>query len=487
MGLAVSAQPTQDRPKNQGPLTTEEINKQNLFWVKRAQASCNLEEDRLRLNLQANLEGTLECRGRIQGEYPVYLPDTHPYTLKVVEEAHLRTLHGGVGLVMAKVRERNWVPRLRRLTQRVIKQCFGCRRFQACAVARPPPGNLPRDRTEGSRPFQTVGVDFAGPIKCLEKKKESKAYVVLFACSLTRALYLELLHSLETQEFLQSLKRLIARKGRPDKLYSDNGRTFVAAAKWLRKVQYDERINDFLAMNQTRWQFNLSRAPWWGGQFERMVSLVKRALYETIGNGCLRWSELQEVLLDVEVALNNRPLSYVEDDIQLPTLTPNAMLFVGSTFLPDLEAHHLEDRDLRKRAKYLRRCKDTLWKRWTREYLRGLRERHNLAHGGPPHSLATGDVVIIQSDERNRGKWPLGIVEELYEGRDGVVRAAKLRAGRTYLERAVNQLYPLELSCDRNHPDNPPQLDPEAPAFRPARDAAVAARHRLRQIADQGQ
>ena len=92
------------------------------------------------------------------------------------------------------------------------------------------------------------------------------------------------------------------------------------------------------------------------------------------------------MLLDVEVALNNRPLSYFEDDIQLPTLTPNAMLFVGSTFLPDLEAHHLENRDLRKRAKYLRRCKDALWKRWTREYLRGLRERHNLAHGGPPHS-----------------------------------------------------------------------------------------------------
>ena len=95
--------------------------------------------------------------------------------------------------------------------------------------------------------------------------------------------------------------------------------------------------------------------------------------------------------------------------------------------------------------------------------------------------------MIIQSDDRNRGKWPLGIVEELYERRDGVVRAAKLRAGRSYLERAVNQLYPLELSCDRNHSDNPPQLDPEAPAFRPSRDAAVAARHRLRQIADQDQ
>ena len=37
--------------------------------------------------------------------------------------------------------------------------------MQVRAAFRPPPGNLPRDRTEGSRPFQVVGVDFAGPIK----------------------------------------------------------------------------------------------------------------------------------------------------------------------------------------------------------------------------------------------------------------------------------------------------------------------------------
>jgi hypothetical protein len=46
---------------------------------------------------------------------------------------------------------------------------------------------------------------------------------------------------------------------------------------------------------------------------------------------------MQEVLLDVEVALNNRPLSYMEDDIQMPTLTPNSMLFVNSNNIPELE------------------------------------------------------------------------------------------------------------------------------------------------------
>lgn len=73
--------------------------------------------------------------------------------------------------------------------------------------------------------------------------------------------------SLETQEFILSLKRFIARKGRPDKIYSDNGSTYVSAVWWSRKALSDEKFNQFLAQNKIVWQFNISRAPWWGAQF----------------------------------------------------------------------------------------------------------------------------------------------------------------------------------------------------------------------------
>ena len=84
-----------------------------------------------------------------------------------------------------------------------------------------------------------------------------------------------------------------------------------------------------------RWQFNLSRALWWGGQFERMVGLVKQAFYRTVGGANLKWDELQDVLLDCEIALNNRPLSYVEDDVQLSILTPSVMMFGQPNLLPE--------------------------------------------------------------------------------------------------------------------------------------------------------
>jgi hypothetical protein len=160
--------------------------------------------------------------------------------------------------------------------------------------AQPPPGNLPRDRTEGSWPFQVVGIDYAGPILYrTTKNHEKKSYILLCACSLTRSIYLELVPNLTTEECIRSLKRLIARRGRSDKIYSDNGKTFVAAAKWLRKAMKDEQFHDWLGKMKIVWQFNLSRAPWWGGQFERMVGLVKQALYKTTGKSKLTWNQLE--------------------------------------------------------------------------------------------------------------------------------------------------------------------------------------------------
>ena len=110
------------------------------------------------------------------------------------------------------------------------------------------------------------------------------------------------------------------------------------------------------------------------GGFERFVGVVKRELYESIGGAHLTWNELEEFLLDVEVSLNNRALSYVEDDVQLPVLTPCAMMY-GQ---PRRESTEEGDANLRMRVKYLRRCKEVLWNRLSGEYLKSPWERHNI-------------------------------------------------------------------------------------------------------------
>ena len=119
----------------------------------------------------------------------------------------------------------------------MIKSCWGCKRFQALALAAPPPGLLPKERTEGSAAFEVVGLDFARPIRYRKSPRvKGKAYLTLYACSLSRALHLEVLPKLEPVASLGSLKRLVARCGRPAKIFSDNGRTFVGAAVRLWKL-----------------------------------------------------------------------------------------------------------------------------------------------------------------------------------------------------------------------------------------------------------
>ena len=108
----------------------------------------------------------------------------------------------------------------------------------------------------------------------------------------------------------------------------------------------------------------------------------------------------------------------------------------------------IKDKDLRRRAKYLQRCRDNLWRRWKTEYLKTLRERHNLKFKDREPHIAVGEVVLIRGDEKNRGQWSIGVVEILIKGKDDVILGVRLKTNKSHVERAVLLLYPLELFCD---------------------------------------
>ena len=110
----------------------------------------------------------------------------------------------------------------------------------------------------------------------VKRDEGKKVYLLLFTCSLSRAIHLEVLPNQTTQEFIHALKRLIARRGEPKVIYSDYAKTFVAASKWIEKINKDKLMQKYLIKEEKQRKFNLSRAPWWGGQFERMVGLVKQ-------------------------------------------------------------------------------------------------------------------------------------------------------------------------------------------------------------------
>ena len=134
--------------------------------------------------------------------------------------------------------------------------------------------------------------------------------------------------------------------------------------------------------------------------------------------------------------------------------------------------------------KYLQKCRDQMWNRWTNEYVKALRERHIHKKTGNV-TVKEGDVVIIKGDEKNQGFWKLGIETSLIKGKDGIIRGVKLRAGKGIMERPLQHFYPLELRTETK------QLNPKAEEFRPqtmvgkpTREAKDTAKALIKYLAD---
>ena len=109
------------------PLSAQEL---NLVKLLRERRECRTEPEKTSvINLQPNSDDVQEFRGRIQGHYPVYLLNNQQYPKKLVEHAHLSTVHGRVGLTMANLRERRCLLRLRKLAKGITRTCHGCQRF----------------------------------------------------------------------------------------------------------------------------------------------------------------------------------------------------------------------------------------------------------------------------------------------------------------------------------------------------------------------
>ena len=131
---------------------------------------------------------------------------------------------------------------------------------------------------------------------------------------------------------------------------------------------------------------------------------------------------IRKVLMEVGITLNNRPLSYMDDDIQMPILTPNTVIHWAAISELEEDVSSIEEKDLRKEAGHIQKCKNLAWQRWTTEYLKALREYHNLRSKAKKSQLSKGDVTLIEGNQNNRGRWCVRITMKLNRVRAGVIR-----------------------------------------------------------------
>ena len=457
--------PRADRPY--GPLSVTELRAAEMTWLRRAQSD-NFSPELDALGRQRPLprrsrllalspyldgDGLLRVGGRLErapisyeNRHQILLSPSHEVTRLVVTDKHRRLSHSGPDHVLCSLRQRYWILRGRSAVKRWTAACFYCKRRRV--TPRPPlMADLPAGRVDmAGPPFSSVGVDYFGPMLVKKMRKSEKRYGCLVTCLATRAVHTEIAHSLDTDSLIMALRRMIARRGRPRQIYSDNGTNLRAGERELRRCLRElnqAQLADALVQEEVDWRFNPPASPHFGGSWERLVRSTKRALHAVIGDRAVTDEMLLTVMTEVEGLLNSRPLTHIStdpDDYQ--ALTPNHFLLGRAS--PNLPPGNFEDGDLcsRRRWRHTQRLVDHVWKRWRRDYLPTLTVRQKWTKETRP--LKTGDLVLIVEDDEPRGHWPLARVVRTLSGADGRVRAAEVKTASVVYTRPTARLCQLD-------------------------------------------
>ena len=461
---------TRSRLKNDhtGPLSVEELLHAEEFWVKRAQAHAYT-DDLTRLAAGKELhcsselrslcphtddKGILRVGGRLkhapipyQAKHPAILPKRHDIVPLILLDLHQRLNHSGVEHILAELRQRYWIPKVRSALKKIAKSCHVCRKHNA----KPDPplmASLPQSRLQAfTPPFYNTGVDYFGPLLVKERRSTVKRYGCLFTCLVTRAVHLQIAHSLETDSFIMALRRMMARRGKPRNIYSDNGTNFVGAERELTECLdgLDQaKISDTLSQDRIQWFFNPPSAPHFGGVWERLVKSAKKALKIILNGQLVNDETLLTVMVEVESLLNSRPLTHVSVDPQdLEPITPNHFLLGRNS--PNMPPGVFDERDLnsRKRWRQAQTLTDHFWRRWLREYVPALTER-NKWRTRSQTDVQIGDLVLVVEDNLPRGRWNLGRVVKTFPGDDGLIRTVEVQTKHGTFKRPVVKLCLLE-------------------------------------------
>ncbi|XP_073770437.1 uncharacterized protein [Danio rerio] len=449
------------------PIVASEYQQAELVIYKKIQQDCFQEElhclkkgkpvahsSRL-LTLSPELdseEGIMRVGGRLRraetldpgSKHPIVLDPSHPFTKLLMEDYDSRLCHPGPERVYAEIRRRFWILRGRQAIRHMQHQCKECRRWKAKPSV-PKMSDLPEARLRLYKPaFYSTGVDCFGPFQIKLGRRSEKRWGIIYKCLTTRAVHLDLIHRMDSDSFLMSLRRFIARRGTPAELYSDQGTNFKAGEKELRE-SFDSmaaELQQLLAKQKIAFHFNPPAAPHFGGAWEREIRSVKSALYTIIGAQSISDEVLHTVLLEVEAILNAKPLGYTSSNVaDVDAITPNVLLMGRPDgALPQIVYNKSEGLSKR-RWKHCQVLADHFWSRFIKSYLPTMQQRQKW-HTDTA-DLTVNSVVLLMDPQLPRALWPIGKVIKVHLSADQHVRSVDVQIKDKIYTRPVARLIVL--------------------------------------------
>ena len=221
------------------------------------------------LGLAPNEFGILTCHGRFlnaemseDAKYSKLLLWREHFTRLVIKEIHERLIHAGISHTLSTLRQEYWLPQGRAEVRACLSHCLICRHHEGPSFTLPRMPPWPKQRVSESLPFQFTGLDYLEPVFVKEGAVITKMWICLFTCLAIHAIHLEWIRSLSGENFLQCLRRFMARRGRPETIISDNAAQFklvktVIDEQWRQIALHDEVVT-CLSSNGIKWQPKLT-------------------------------------------------------------------------------------------------------------------------------------------------------------------------------------------------------------------------------------
>lgn len=380
-------------------------------------------------------------------KFPILLHPAHHITQIIFSTYHITLLHAGPQLLLSHIRQAFWPISGRNLARKTTQSCVTCKRFKGKIIT-PIMGQLPEQRLHANFVFSDVGVDYAGPIMINNRKGRGsvliKSYICIFICFVVKAVHLELVTDLTTESYIAAINRFISRRGKPNNIYSDNGRNLVGAARVITNFirNHSESIYSCAAEQGVNFHFIPPYSPHFGGLWESTVKSVKHHLKRVLGMANLTYEEMYTLLVQIEGILNSRPLTPLSSDpSDLSALTPFHFL-IGRT-LTVLPHPQMSDCDSARLPRHQRveLLRQHFWRRFNKEYISQLHQRTRWQR--TQGALTEGSLVIVKDEALPVAQWPLGRIVKLYPGHDGEARVADIKIKTGTIRRAFHKICPL--------------------------------------------
>ena len=157
-------------------------------------------------------EGILRVGGRLRNasiplnaKHQIILPKDHHVSNLVIRHIHQLVGHQGRNHVLAELRQKYWIINAGSLIRSMLRRCVQCRKYVA-RTGKQKMADLPSHRLhpdEGA--FTRTGLDYFGPFEIKQGRVLKKRYGVMFTCMSSRAVHLEVAHSLDTNLCISAL------------------------------------------------------------------------------------------------------------------------------------------------------------------------------------------------------------------------------------------------------------------------------------------